>query len=104
MIPLGRSLGRVAFWLGVLIAVTVAVNVLGIRLLGYIYTWNHWLRAYVGYFFAWRIMLYTGAAWVWRRLLTRLHQHGTSIEDLARACRIEVAAVLAILLLEASHF
>ncbi|WP_372156741.1 hypothetical protein ACCP96_13270 [Xanthomonas campestris pv. fici] len=101
--PIVRSLGRAAIWVGLLIGVAVTVNVLGIRAVGGAEAWAQWLKAHAGYFMAWRIVLYAVAIVLWRRLRVRLQQAGTGIEELARIRRVEIAAMLAVLVLEASN-
>ncbi len=97
-----RSLGRAAIWVGLLIGVAATVNVLGTRAVGGTEAWTQWLRAHAGYFMAWRIILYLVAIVLWRRLRVRLQQAGTGVDAVARVRRVEIAAVLAVLLLEAS--
>lgn len=98
-----RSVGSATIWIGLLIALAVAINVLGIRAVGGAAAWEQWLRAHAGFFLAWRILLYTVAILFWRRLGVRLQQAGAGVEELARIRRVEIAAVLAVLLLEASN-
>nr|WP_255626199.1 hypothetical protein [Xanthomonas sp. NCPPB 1067] len=100
---LNRRLGIALLWTVLAIGIAVAANLVGIRMLGGIEAWNHWLRAHAGYFVAWRLVLYGATAWGWRRLRIRNHQNAKNIDDLARIRRVEVATVLAVLLLEASN-
>lgn len=98
----GRRAARVLLWTVVLAATAVSANVAGIYLIGSVAGWERWLAASAGYFLVWRLCLYGatiyGWAWMRRRLLAR--------EDGAQArCRLirtEVAAVAAIVALEAS--
>ncbi|TYD33898.1 hypothetical protein CEK63_13225 [Xanthomonas sontii] len=98
-----RSLGRASIWVGLLIGMAVALNVLGIRAVGGADAWERWIKAHAGYFMAWRILLYALAILLWRRLRVRLRQACTSVEELARIRRVEIAGVLAVLLLEVSN-
>nr|WP_244665536.1 hypothetical protein [Xanthomonas phaseoli] len=99
-----RSVGRATLWIGLLIGVAVAINALGIRAIGGAAAWEQWLKAHASFFMAWRIFLYTVAILLWRRLRVRLQQAGVGVEELARVCRMEVAAVLAVLFFELSNF
>jgi len=80
------------------------INLFGIRLAGSVDRWQQWMSERAGFFFLWRLLLYTltvyGWLWMRRRLLKRepdrtAHQ---------RLLRMEVAAALSILALEISVF
>ena len=96
---LGR-VGRVLFWSAPVGGVAVIVNLIGIRSVGGIDHWTQWLRVHAGAFLVWRLCLYgvTGWGWVWMR--QRLTRRESSVEARHRLVRIEVAAVLAIALIE----
>ncbi|OQP70617.1 hypothetical protein IB69_018150 [Xanthomonas citri] len=98
-----RSVGRATIWASLLIGVAVAINVQGIRAVDGAAAWEQWLKAHASFFMAWRIFLYTVAILLWRRLRIRLQQAGTGVEELDRIRRVEVVAVLAVLLLEAGN-
>ncbi|MDA8520380.1 hypothetical protein [Acidovorax sp. NCPPB 4044] len=98
-----RSVGRATIWVGLLIGVAVAINLLGIRAVGGAAAWEQWIKAHASFFMVWRIFLYTVAILMWRRLRIRLQRAGTGVEELGRIRRVEVAAVLAALLLEAGN-
>ncbi len=97
-----RRVGLALLWAVLLVVVAAVVNVVGIRLLGGIEAWKHWMDDRAGYFLAWRLLLYTCTAWGWvwmrRRLLAR--ESGTISRQ--RLLRAEIAAVLALVALEGS--
>ena len=84
------------------VLVAVAINAVGIHLIGDIDGWSHWWRAHAGYFLVWRLCLYmaTGYGWWWMR--RRLLQREPSPDARWRLLRTEIAAVLALVLLEGS--
>ncbi|MDA8454269.1 hypothetical protein M4R22_05800 [Acidovorax sp. GBBC 3334] len=86
-----------------MIGIAVAVNLLGIRVLGGVDAWKQWLKADAGYFLTWRMALYAAAAGSWWRLRKRMRQNDTHAEEAPRLLRVEVASILAILLLETSN-
>ncbi|GKT24398.1 hypothetical protein [Acidovorax sp. SUPP3334] len=100
---LNRRLGIAFLWMALVMGIAVAANLVGIRMLGGIEAWSQWLTAHAGYFFAWRLVLYGATAWGWRRLRICHHQNGKNSDELARIRRVEVATMLAVLLLEASN-
>jgi hypothetical protein len=97
-------LGWALLWALVVVLAAIAINVTGIRLIGSVGGWSHWLRAHAGYFLIWRLCLYsaTGYGWWWMR--RRLRQREPSSEAHRRLLRAEIAAVLSIMLLEGNAF
>lgn len=97
-----RRVGWALAWISLVIAAAVLVNLVGIEIVGNTEAWSQWLDHYAALFFFWRLCLYglTGWGWLWmcRRLLAR----EASPEIAKRLVRTEIAAVLAILLLEGS--
>jgi len=83
--------------------IAVAVNVAGIHVVGSIDGWERWLRAHEAHFFVWRLLLYavTGYGWWWMR--RRLRQRESGPEAHQRLLRVEVAAVITLVLLEGSQ-
>ena len=92
----------VLVWAVSLLIAATAVNVVGIRIAGGIDSWQAWMAAQSGAFLAWRLMLYAATAWGWlwmrRRLRTREPQRAAG----QRLLRAEVAAIVAVIVLEAS--
>jgi hypothetical protein len=78
--------------------VAIAVNVVGIRIVGDVNGWAHWLKAHRTDFLVWRIGLYGATAWGWWRMHKRARQRDPGGHR--RLLRVEVAAVLVILGLE----
>ncbi|OWB31486.1 hypothetical protein [Xanthomonas oryzae] len=92
-----RALGRWVLWLGVLVSVAFAANVLGIRLLGGVDAWAMWLKAHAWYFFAWRLLLYGAITVGWCRIHKNASEQGRSKHDVMRL-RLAAAGVLAVMI------
>ena len=84
-------------------SIAVAVNIVGIHIVGSIDGWQHWLRANRSYFFAWRLLLYAATAYGWWWMRRRLREREPDSESHQRLLRVEIAAVVTIVLLEASQ-
>lgn len=97
-----RHVGHSLLWVALLLVVAVIVNLIGIRLLGGIEGWQHWMDTHAGYFLAWRLLLYAGAAWGWVWMRRRLLAREPDTASRQRLQRTEVAAVLAFVALEGS--
>lgn len=95
-------LGLALLWTLLLALTAVAINLAGIRLIGNIDGWSHWMRGHAAYFLAWRLCLYTATGYGWWWMSRRLRQRETAPESHRRLLRAEIAAVLAIVLLEGS--
>ncbi|HAY08379.1 MAG TPA: hypothetical protein DCY18_00330 [Thauera sp.] len=97
-----RRAGLVLLWTVLLLVAAVAVNVVGIRIAGGIEGWQRWMDAHAGVFLAWRLLLYGVTVWGWlwmrRRLLAREPDRIAG----QRLLRVEIAAVVAVVALEAS--
>ena len=94
---------KALLWVGLVAGVAIGVNAAGIHVVGSIDGWQRWLAANRGYFFAWRLLLYaaTACGWLWMR--RRLRDREPSAEAQQRLRRVEVAAVLTLVLLEGSQ-
>lgn len=98
-------------WSALLLLVAVAVNVAGIGIVGDIQGWSQWLNAHARIFLIWRIVLYLALGYGWWRIRRRIGGHiggriagaEGSARTRARLIRVEVAAVVALLMLEISH-
>lgn len=99
-----RRVGQSLLWALLVAGIAVGVSVAGVHLLGSIGGWKHWLRAHAGYFFAWRLLLYCATAYGWWRMRRRLRQYEPGSETLSRLRRTEVAALVSVVLLEASQW
>lgn len=97
-----RNAGRGLIWAAGLLAAAIAVNAIGIRMVGNLDNWQRWMSDHAGYFFAWRLALYAGTAYGWWRLHRRLHQHEPDSAAHQRLVRVTIAAGLALVALEAS--
>jgi hypothetical protein len=88
----------VLLWGLLVVLSAVTVNVVGIRIVGGVNGWAHWLHAHRVYFLAWRLCLYGGTAcgWWWMRERVRQREPGAD----HRLRRVELVAVLAIVALE----
>lgn len=94
-------------WSALLLLVAVVVNVAGIGIVGDIQGWSQWLDAHARIFLIWRIVLYLALGYGWwrirRRIGGRIAGAEGSARTRARLIRVEVAAVVALLMLEISH-
>ncbi len=93
---------RVLAWMLLVVLVAAAINGVGIHVLGDVQHWQQWLRAHRGGFLAWRLCLYAGIGYGGWWMHRRLRDRDMSLEARRRLQRTEIAAVLAIVLLEAS--
>lgn len=89
-------------WTLVVVLVAAAINAVGIHALGDVRHWQQWLSAHRGGFLAWRLCLYAGTGYGWWRMRRRLRAREAAPEAVRHLQRTEFAAVLAIVLLEAS--
>ncbi len=99
---LTRNTGRRLIWAAALLAAAITVNVIGIRMVGNLDNWQRWMADHAGYFFAWRLLLYAGTAYGWWRMHRRLRQREPDGAAHRRLVRVEIAAGLALVALEAS--
>ena len=98
-----RRVGMALLWALLVACIAVAVNIVGIHIVGSIDGWQHWLRANRSYFFAWRLLLYAATAYGWWLMRRRLREREPDSESHQRLLRVEIAAVVTIVLLEASQ-
>ena len=99
---LNRQVGMALLWTGLVIGVAVLVNLVGIQLVGSIDGWSRWLKDHAGYFLVWRTALYGVTAWSWWRMCQRLDRRPMPTDATKRLKRTEIAALLAIALIEFS--
>ena len=85
------------------VAVATVVNIAGIHVVGGLDDWQHWMQAHAGHFFVWRLCLYGATAYCWWWMLRRLLRREPSRESHQRLLRTEIAAVIAVVALEASQ-
>ncbi|RTB44144.1 hypothetical protein [Pseudomonas aeruginosa] len=97
-----RSAWRSFLWALLVVLAAVLVNIVGIHAFGSIEGWQHWMDSQAGFFLAWRVVLYVGVGWFWMRMHLKLREREPGTETHQRLLRIEIAAVLAVLALEAS--
>lgn len=96
---LGHSRILSALLWSLLVGLTaVTVNVIGIRIIGSVNGWAHWLHAHRASFLIWRLCLYgaTASGWWWMRERVRRREPGAN----RRLLRIELAAVLTVIAFE----
>lgn len=98
----GRRAMMTVFWLVVLIVTAVAMNLIGIRVVGDAEAWQQWLRGHAAYFLAWRVCLYGGIAYGWWRVRGHVIRRSNAGAR-ARIVRAEVAAVVVLALLEGAQ-
>lgn len=97
-----RQIGVALAWILLFLGAAIVINLVGIRMVGDVYAWEQWMRKHSVWFLIWRLTLYTGTvtAWIWmrKRLLAREPARATG----QRLLRLEIAAVIAFLVLETS--
>ena len=98
-----RRVGIALLWVLLLAGIAVAVNVAGIHVVGSIDGWERWLRAHSAHFLVWRLFLYAATAYGWWRMRQRLRQRELGAGTHQRLLRVEIAAVVTIVLLEGSQ-
>lgn len=100
--PLLKRAGIALAWASLFLGAAAVTNLVGIRLVGDIASWEAWLRQQFLWFLIWRLVLYAGivAGWIWmrRRVLAREPDGATG----QRLRRLEIATVAAFLMLETS--
>ncbi|MDR2452448.1 MAG: hypothetical protein LBE85_11950 [Candidatus Accumulibacter sp.] len=98
------KLARALFWSSLILFLALAVNLVGIRLLGGMDAWKGWMTVNATCFFVWRLLLYAGIAWGWRWMRARLLAREPNASAQARLRRVEVAAALTFIALEGARF
>lgn len=97
-----KRTGIATAWVLLPLGAAVVANLIGIRMAGDVAAWEQWLHRHSLWFLAWRLALYAGiaAGWIWmrRRVLAREPDRATG----QRLRRLEIAAVVAFVVLEAS--
>ena len=98
-----RRMGIALLWTLLVASIAEAVNFAGIHIVGSIGGWEGWLRAHAAHFFVWRLLLYatTACGWWWMR--QHLRQREPAAEAHQRLLRVEIAAVLTLVMLEGSQ-
>jgi hypothetical protein len=99
-----RRVGLALLWVLAVAGIAIAVNVAGIHVVGSIDGWERWLRAHAAHFFVWRLLLYAATAYGWWWMRKRLQQREPGPETRQRLLRIEVAAMVTLVLLEGSQW
>lgn len=97
-----RPLAGALVWVLALLIVSLLANLVGIRLAGDVAGWVRWLSAHSTAFLIWRVLLYAGTAWAWLWMRGRLRAREPDGVAAGRLVRVEVAAVLVLIALEAS--
>lgn len=101
---LNRRAIRLLLWVFLLLFLAVIATGIGIHIAGSIETWERWLYRHADYFLAWRLLLYGCITWGWLWMRRRLLERESAPSAGRRLIRLEVAAVIALTLLEASLF
>jgi hypothetical protein len=94
---------KTVLWALLVAGVAVCVNLAGIHVVGSIDGWQRWLWANKGYFSAWRLLLYAATACGWWWMRRRLLEREPSVESHQRLRRVEIAALITLVLLEGSQ-
>ena len=97
-----RRVGLALLWTALLLIAAVAINAAGIRMAGSINGWQRWMDAHAGVFLVWRLLLYGVTVWGWLWMRRRLRVREPDGVAGQRLLRVEIAAVVAVVALEAS--
>lgn len=97
-----RSLASTLAWVVALLSISLLANLVGIRLAGDVAGWVRWLSAHSTALLVWRVLLYAGTAWAWLWMRGRLRAREPDGVAAGRLVRVEIAAVLVLIALEAS--
>ncbi|MCK6410345.1 MAG: hypothetical protein L6Q70_14285 [Thauera sp.] len=97
-----RRVGRALLWTVLLLIAAVAINAAGIRMADSIDDWQRWMDAHTGVFLVWRLLLYGVTVWGWLWMRRRLRAREPDRVAGKRLLRVEMAAIVAVLVLEAS--
>ncbi|HRP35837.1 MAG TPA: hypothetical protein PLI48_08150 [Gammaproteobacteria bacterium] len=97
-----RRVGLALLWTALLLIAAVAINAAGIRMAGSIDDWQRWMDAHAGVFLVWRLLLYGVTVWGWLWMRTRLRAREPDRVAGQRLLRVEMAAIVTVLALEAS--
>lgn len=97
-----HQIGIALGWASLFLGAAMVANLVGIRIVGDVHAWEQGMRKHSVWFLMWRLVLYAGTVtgWIWmrKRLLAREPDRATG----QRLLRLEIAAVIAFLVLEAS--
>ena len=97
-----RRFSTSLLWVLAILVLAIAVNWVGIHFAGDVKGWSDWLDGHRLYFFVWRLCLYGATAYGWRQMRRRVLRRESSDKARSRLRRVEVAAVLTVLALEAT--
>lgn len=99
-----RLLCRTLLWILALLAVAAAINVIGIRIVGDVASWNLWLREHAAWFAAWRLCVYGATVYGWWQLREGLRRREPGPEITRRLRRMEIAAMMTVLAVEGAVY
>ncbi|HBP0405267.1 TPA: hypothetical protein ACP31N_002295 [Pseudomonas aeruginosa] len=99
-----RRVWRTLLRTAALFAAAVVINIVGIKLLGSLESWQRWLSESSLYFFVWRLLIYSVTAGLWLRMRHRLLARETGTQARKRLIRAEIVGCLTLVLLETSLF
>jgi hypothetical protein len=98
-----RRVGLGLLWALLVAGIAVAINAVGVGVVGSVDGWERWLHAHSVHFLVWRLLLYAGTVVGWRWMRVRLRQREPESDAGQRLLRAEIAVVAAIVALEASQ-
>ncbi len=90
-------------WVLAVAGIAAGVNVVGLHVVGSIDGWEWWLREHSAHFLVWRLLVYAATAYGWWWMRRRLREREPSPEAHQRLLRVEIAAVVTLVLLEGSQ-
>ncbi|WP_454868455.1 hypothetical protein [Pseudomonas farris] len=94
------SRSQLILWAVLITLTVIVIGLLGIEVAHDMNGWSNWLRSQATALLIWRLALYGATAYGWYRMRQRLTSEGLSTPQHQRLLYAEIAAVVAIALLE----
>ncbi|WP_051414906.1 hypothetical protein [Pseudomonas sp. QTF5] len=91
---------QLILWALLITLAIVVIGLLGLEAAHDINSWSHWVKSQATALLIWRLALYGATAYGWCRMRQRLTAEGISTQQHDRLLYAEIAAVVAIALLE----
>ncbi|WP_237881396.1 hypothetical protein [Pseudomonas sp. PGPR40] len=91
---------QLMLWAVLITLIVVVIGLLGIEVANDMNGWSNWLKSQTTALLIWRLALYGATAYGWYRMHRRLTSEGLSSQQHQRLMYAEIAAVVAIALLE----
>ena len=87
-----------------LVLLAFVIHVIGVTSLGDANRWVRWFQGHRLYFLLWRVLLYAITVYAWMPMRRRVLRAEADAAAAVRLLRVEVAAGVAVVLIEATAF